>query len=110
MGGGSADGYARVLVRALGPSQRIRSPRGAPGSDLGVARRERRYHCDQRQLENDDQTQQSQEAEVRATTIAPTNDLESAIVATLRPGSSTAIVRGKNNSTGVARVELYIRP
>src|SRR5206468_1927423 len=42
-----------------------------------------------------------------ATGIPPTHDLESAIDATLPPGAYTAIVRGKNNSTGVALVEIY---
>ena len=48
-----------------------------------------------------DQTGQSQEADIRATTIPPTNDLESAIVATLSPGAYTAILAGKNGGTGV---------
>jgi hypothetical protein len=39
--------------------------------------------------------------------LAPTNDLESAIVATLAPGNYTAIVRGKNDTIGVALVEVY---
>ncbi len=47
------------------------------------------------------------EAEVLATTIPPTNDLESAIVATLSPGAYTAILQGKNNGTGVGVVEVY---
>ncbi len=50
---------------------------------------------------------QSQEADIRAATIPPTNDLESAIVATLPPDNYTAIVRGKNNTTGVGVVEVY---
>jgi hypothetical protein len=54
-----------------------------------------------------DQTGQSQEADIRATTIPPTNDLESALIATLPHGNYTAIVRGKNNSTGVGLVEVY---
>src|SRR4029078_1067038 len=33
--------------------------------------------------------------------------LESAIVANLNPGAYTAVVRGKNNATGVALVEAY---
>jgi murein DD-endopeptidase MepM/ murein hydrolase activator NlpD len=37
----------------------------------------------------------------------PTNPAESAIIATLQPGSYTAIVSGTNNSTGVALVEVY---
>ena len=42
-----------------------------------------------------------------ATGIPPTNDLESAIDATLNPGAYTAIVSGKNNTSGVALVEVY---
>ena len=48
-----------------------------------------------------------QEAAIIASGIPPTNNLESAIDATLNPGSYTAILRGKNNSTGVALVEVY---
>ena len=54
-----------------------------------------------------DQTGQSQEAEIRATTIPPSNDLESAIVATLNPGSYTAVLAGKSGGTGVGLVEIY---
>jgi hypothetical protein len=38
---------------------------------------------------------------------APTDPLESAIIATLPPGRYTAIVRGKNIAVGVALVEVY---
>jgi hypothetical protein len=38
---------------------------------------------------------------------APTAATESAIIADLRPGNYTAILRGKNNTTGVALVEVY---
>src|SRR6267378_2294449 len=38
---------------------------------------------------------------------APTQLSESAIIATLQPGNYTAIVRGRNNTTGVALVEVY---
>jgi uncharacterized delta-60 repeat protein len=48
-----------------------------------------------------------QQAEIEATGIPPTNDLESAIVRTLTPGSYTAILRGKNNTTGIGVVEAY---
>jgi hypothetical protein len=49
----------------------------------------------------------AQQAAILATGIAPTNNLEAAIDATLNPGAYTAIVRGKNNSAGVALVEVY---
>ena len=48
-----------------------------------------------------------EESEINATGIPPTNDLESAIVENLTPGPYTAIVRGANNTTGVAVVEAY---
>jgi hypothetical protein len=48
-----------------------------------------------------------QEALIKATGIPPINDLESAIEARLTPGAYTAVVRGKNNTTGVSLVEVY---
>jgi uncharacterized delta-60 repeat protein len=39
--------------------------------------------------------------------LPPMDDLESAICASLNPGAYTAIVRGTNNGTGVALVEVY---
>jgi hypothetical protein len=48
-----------------------------------------------------------QEALILATGISPTNDLESAIDATLAPGAYTAIVRGNGNTSGVALIEVY---
>ena len=54
-----------------------------------------------------DQTRQSQQAAIEATTIPPTNDLESAILMTLSPGAYTAILAGKNGGTGVGLVEVY---
>lgn len=56
-----------------------------------------------------DQTGQSQENEIRATTLNPQNDEESAILITLPAGNAayTAIVRGKNGGTGIGLVELY---
>ena len=49
----------------------------------------------------------AQEAAILATGISPTSDLESAIDATLNPGAYTALVRGKDNTSGVALVEVY---
>ena len=39
--------------------------------------------------------------------MAPRDDRESAVLLSLLPGNYTAIVRGKNNTTGVALVEAY---
>lgn len=50
---------------------------------------------------------ETQEAQIIATGIPPSNNLESAILVNLLPGPYTAIVRGANNTTGVALVEAY---
>ena len=49
----------------------------------------------------------AQEALILATGLAPSNNLESAIDANLSPGAYTAVVRGNNNTTGVALIEVY---
>jgi hypothetical protein len=48
-----------------------------------------------------------QEALIIASGIQPTNDLESAIDATLVSGNYTAIIKGKNNTLGVGLIEVY---
>ena len=48
-----------------------------------------------------------QEDQIIATGIPPSNDLESAIVGNFTAGNYTAIVRGRDNTTGIAVVEVY---
>jgi len=48
-----------------------------------------------------------QVAEINASQLAPSNDLESAIIASLAPGSYTAVVRGAGNTTGTGVVDAY---
>jgi hypothetical protein len=55
---------------------------------------------------NDD-WRSTQEQEIIASGIPPASNLESAIVATLEPGSYTAVMRGDNNGSGVGLVEVY---
>ena len=56
---------------------------------------------------NDDWGTSVNAAEIQATTLAPVNSKESAILITLDPGAYTAIVTGKNAGTGVGIVEVY---
>ena len=91
----------RVLVRAIGPSLPVPGALGDPTLELrdgngGLIR-------------SNDNWRSDQEAEIIATTIPPSNDLESALVATLPANGAayTAIVRGVNGTTGVAAVEVY---
>jgi CSLREA domain-containing protein len=59
-------------------------------------------------LGNDNwQDDAAQAAQIQTTGLAPTLSQESAIVSTLVPGTYTAVVRGRNNTTGVGLVEVY---
>src|SRR5207247_11016521 len=58
-------------------------------------------------IASNDNWRDTQESEIEATGLAPTDDRESAIVATITPGNYTAIVRGTNDTTGVGLVEVY---
>ena len=52
----------------------------------------------------------NQAAIIQAAGLAPSNDLESAIAATLLPGPYTVLLSGVNNGTGVGLVEVYDNP
>jgi hypothetical protein len=58
---------------------------------------------------NDD-WRSTQEQAIKDTMVPPSDDRESAIVTSLPPSAYTAIVRGQNNSTGIALVEVYSLP
>ena len=54
-----------------------------------------------------DNWRSSQEAEIQQTGLAPSDNRESVIIATLPPGNHTAIIKGAGNTTGVGVVEIY---
>jgi len=56
---------------------------------------------------NNDNWKDTQQAGIQATGLAPPNDLESAILQVLQPGHYTAVLSGKNGTTGVGLVEVY---
>jgi hypothetical protein len=56
--------------------------------------------------ENDD-WKTDQQQEIENTGLAPTNDREAALTATIAPGQYTAQVRGKPESTGTGVVQVY---
>jgi len=103
IGGFIINGSAtRVIVRAIGPSL---SAFGVPNA-LQDTVLELRDGSGSLIATNDD-WRSTQEQEIIATGVPPTDNRESAIVATLNPGAYTGIVRGKNDTTGVALVEAY---
>jgi hypothetical protein len=58
---------------------------------------------------NDWQDDSAQAAEITAAGLAPGNNLESAIAATLSPGLYTVLLSGVNNGTGIGLIEVYDR-
>lgn len=92
----------KVLIRAIGPSLAKAGVTGAlanPTLELHGANGDLIY--------SNDDWRSTQEAAIIATANPPSDDRESAIVATLPPAAYTAIVRGKDNTTGIALVEIY---
>jgi streptogramin lyase len=94
----------RVIVRAIGPS--LQSNGGAFPGRLADPTLELYVQGSDVPIATNDNWRENQ-AEVEATGLPPSNDLESAIVRTLAPGAYTAVVRGRNNGTGVGIVEVY---
>jgi len=98
-------GTTRALLRAIGPSLVQLIPNALPDPVL-----ELRYG--QLRLAFNDNWRDSQEYAIYHLNypydpIAPTNPLESAILAFLSPGAYTAVVGEENNTPGVALVEVY---
>ncbi len=88
-----------VMVRAIGPSLNVPGPLADPTLEL--------RNGDAALIAFNDNWRSDQEAEIIATTIQPSNDLESALMQTLPPGNYTVVVHGVNNVTGVGLVEAY---
>lgn len=94
----------KVVVRGLGPSLQEMNVAGFVADPV----LELRGSSGALILYNDNwQDDPAQAAQIQATSLAPTRGQESAIVLTLAPGTYTAIVRGRNNTTGVGLVEVY---
>ena len=107
VGSGSGGSTATVMLRALGPSVPVAGALADPTLEL-------RDRSGTLVASNDNWKTRpdgsSQQAEIEATGIPPTNDLESALLQTLSAGNYTAIVRGMNGTTGVGLVEAYKLP
>jgi len=98
---GGAD-PTNIIVRALGPSL------GAFGVANALPDPVLELHDGNGALlSSNDSWRSDQEQEILATQIAPSDDREAAILATLPPGSYTALVRDTLSSTGIVLFEVY---
>jgi len=89
----------KVMIRALGPVLPVIENLADPTLEL--------HDSSGALVVSNDNLRDTQENELKATTIAPTNDYDSSIVQSLQPGAYTAIVAGKGGTTGVGLVEVY---
>ncbi len=95
-------GSTNVIIRALGPSLAGAIPGALLDPNLEI------YNSNGQMIaSNDNWSASPQQAQISASGRAPSNPLESAVVANLAPGTYTAIVRGVNNLTGIGMVEVY---
>jgi len=95
----------KLIVRAVGPS--LASPPFSLSGTLSNPTLELHDSSGNLLASNDDWGSGTQAAAISASGYQPSNARESAIIATLASGNYTAIVRGVNNSTGIALVEAY---
>ena len=100
LAGGS--GGSEVIVRALGPSLAgagIAEPLADPTLELrdsnGIS------------IAFNDNWKDAQKTEIEAAGFPPPHDRESAIVASLPAGPYTAVLAGRDGSTGVGLIEVY---
>ena len=97
-------GSSRLIVRAIGPSLSGSGVAGAlQDTTLDLVNSDGTVIAS-----NDDWRTGGQEQQIIDTTLPPKDNRESAIVATIDPGAYTSVVRGKDNTQGVALIEVYV--
>ncbi len=95
-------GQTTVLVRAIGPSidsSDVPDPLLNPVLEL--------HDSSGAIIATNDNWMDTQKGQIQQTGLAPADKRESAIKATLPDGTYTALVRGANDTSGVALVEVY---
>src|SRR5262249_7381894 len=86
-------GPKKVLMRGIGPSLSMMNVPGALQDPM------LELHDSTQTIQTNDNWQDTQEAEIEATGIPPTDPSESALIATLDPGAYTGILSGVGGTT-----------
>ena len=95
-------GAKRIVVRALGPSLAGSGVAGVLSDPTLLVNA-----GSTGLVTNDNWRTDANAAQISLLGLAPSSDLESAVILNLEPGNYTAVVRGAGNATGVALVEVY---
>jgi hypothetical protein len=100
----SGQASQQVLLRGMGPSLNVAGQMADPTLEL--------RNANGGLISANDNWRDNQEVGIFGTGLAPGNNSESAILVTLPADGAayTAILRGKNNTTGVGLVEIYRLP
>ncbi len=92
----------RAVVRAIGPSlQQLGITNALADTTLELRNQDATF------VRKNDDWKSDQREELESTGLQPGNDLEAAMIYTLQPGTYTAQVRGKNDTSGIGVVEVY---
>ncbi len=94
-------GEKKVVARVLGPSL------GATGIKGTLADPVIELHGPGGLISSNDNWQDGNADELRASNLAPGNSAEAGLVARLKPGSYSVVVRGKKGKTGLVLLEIY---
>ena len=94
-----SSGQRTYVVRALGPSLSVSGAIADPQIEVRGQ--------DGMLIGRNDNWRDSQEQQLIATGLAPTNNQEAALLLTLPGQSYTVQVSGVNGATGIATVEIY---
>lgn len=96
------DKSKQVIVRAIGPTldNSVNGPLNDPVLEL-------RNSSGTLLAQNDDWHEGADAPTIQNRGFAPGNERESAVLATLSPGSYTAVIHGYNNATGIGLAEIY---
>ena len=92
----------RLIIRGIGPSLAalgVPSPLADPILTV--------FNSNGAEIASNDNWKSTQQAEITASQLAPTNDLEAAYIGIFAPGAYTAQVRGVNDTTGIGLVEVF---
>jgi N-acetylneuraminic acid mutarotase len=95
----------RVLIRAIGPSLNVSG--NSIASALQNPFLELRDGNGILLNSNDNWRTGGQETEIEQSGLAPADDRESALIATLGPATYTGVIRGVNDTVGIATIEIY---
>lgn len=93
----------QVILRALGPSLGNSGITGTLGDPVLQLRDGNGTNL----ALNDDWRTGPDATAIQSLGLAPTDDREAAVLATINPGTYTAIVSGKNGASGIALSEVY---